>query len=140
MLIGLLIQLAMPVSIHSDALRAKRRKASGLRDTRHWTKADFRFSLELFFVRLSSTLDTGHKTPGHSITHGSHQRQLLQAQGWLPPSLEIGRRVNAFAAAHPEAKIIRCGIGDVTEPQPPAVIASMHNAEDEMSRPETLLG
>ena len=42
----------------------------------------------------------------------------LQA-GYLFP--EIGRRVAAFAAAHPEqaGQIIRCGIGDVTEPLPP---------------------
>ena len=40
----------------------------------------------------------------------------LQA-GYLFP--EIGRRVNAFAESHPEAakRLIRCGIGDVTEPR-----------------------
>ena len=36
--------------------------------------------------------------------------------GYLFP--EIARRVKAFGDAHPEAakRIIRCGIGDVTEP------------------------
>ena len=58
--------------------------------------------------------------------------------GYLFP--EIGRRVKAFAAAHPDAKIIRLGIGDVTEPLVPAVIAAMHKAVDEMARRETFKG
>lgn len=41
--------------------------------------------------------------------------QKLQA-GYLFP--EIGRRVRAFSAAHPDAKIIRLGIGDVVLPLP----------------------
>jgi len=61
----------------------------------------------------------------------------LQA-GYLFP--EIGRRVAQFAAEHPEAKIIRLGIGDVTEPLPPAVIDAMHRALDEMGRRETFRG
>src|SRR6185295_11614394 len=35
---------------------------------------------------------------------------------------------------------IRCGIGDVTEPLPPAVIAALHGAVDEMARRETFRG
>src|SRR5918997_3977868 len=58
--------------------------------------------------------------------------------GYLFP--EIGRRVNAFAAANPEAKIIRLGIGDVTEPLPPAIVEAMHRAVDEMARRETFRG
>ncbi len=58
--------------------------------------------------------------------------------GYLFP--EIGRRVAAFAAAHPDAKIIRLGIGDVTEPLPPAIITAMHAAVDEMGRRETFRG
>ena len=58
--------------------------------------------------------------------------------GYLFP--EIGRRVARFAAEHPEAKIIRMGIGDVTEPLPPAVIEAMHKAVDEMGRPEAFHG
>jgi hypothetical protein len=50
--------------------------------------------------------------------------------GYLFP--EIARRVQAFAAAHPQARIIRLGIGDVTEPLAPAVIAAMHAAVDEV--------
>jgi LL-diaminopimelate aminotransferase len=58
--------------------------------------------------------------------------------GYLFP--EIGRRVARFAAEHPEAKIIRMGIGDVTEPLPPAVIEAMHKAVDEMGRREAFHG
>jgi LL-diaminopimelate aminotransferase len=46
--------------------------------------------------------------------------------GYLFP--EIARRVNAFAQANPDAKIIRLGIGDVTEPLPQACRAAMATA------------
>jgi len=63
----------------------------------------------------------------------------LQA-GYLFP--EISRRVKVFCESNPEAakRLIRCGIGDVTEPLPPAVIAAMHQAVDEMSHRETFHG
>jgi LL-diaminopimelate aminotransferase len=48
---------------------------------------------------------------------------------------EIAHRVSAYQAANPDAKIIRLGIGDVTEPVAPAVIEAMHKAvDDEASR------
>lgn len=52
--------------------------------------------------------------------------------GYLFP--EIARRVNAFCSANPEAaqRLIRCGIGDVTEPLPAAVREALHKAVDEM--------
>lgn len=53
---------------------------------------------------------------------------------------EIARRLKAFQAARPEAKIIRLGIGDVTQPLAPAVVSAMHAAVDEMSRAETFRG
>ena len=60
--------------------------------------------------------------------------------GYLFPV--IGRRVKAFCEANPEAasRLIRCGIGDVTEPLPPAVVAAMHTAVDEMATRETFKG
>ena len=60
--------------------------------------------------------------------------------GYLFP--EIGRRVNAFCAANPEAgrRLIRCGIGDVTEPLPPAVVAALHQAVEEMAVRESFKG
>lgn len=53
---------------------------------------------------------------------------------------EIGRRVRAYQAAHPDAKVIRLGIGDVTEPLAPAIVAAMHAAVDEMGTRETFRG
>ena len=53
---------------------------------------------------------------------------------------EIAKRVKAFQAAHPDAKVIRLGIGDVTRPLPPAVIRGLHEAVDEMGRLETFRG
>ena len=52
----------------------------------------------------------------------------------------IAKKVNAFSAANPEKKIIRLGIGDVTQPLAPAVIEAMHGAVDEMARAETFRG
>ena len=46
----------------------------------------------------------------------------------------IGKKVRDFSAANPEAKIIRLGIGDVTQPIAPAVIDALHGAVDEMGR------
>jgi LL-diaminopimelate aminotransferase len=53
---------------------------------------------------------------------------------------EIGRRVRAFAAANPDAKVIRLGIGDVTEPLAPAIVEAMHAAVDEMGKRESFRG
>ncbi|MFM8307110.1 MAG: aminotransferase class I/II-fold pyridoxal phosphate-dependent enzyme, partial [Microcystis aeruginosa] len=50
--------------------------------------------------------------------------------GYLFP--EIARRVQAFAAANPDANIIRLGIGDVTEPLPRACREAMIKAVEEM--------
>jgi len=60
--------------------------------------------------------------------------------GYLFP--EIARRVNAYAAENTSTakSIIRCGIGDVTEPLPAAVREAMHQAVDEMGRRETFRG
>jgi len=58
--------------------------------------------------------------------------------GYLFP--EIGRRVQAFAAANPQAKILRLGIGDVTRPLPPAVVRAMHRAVEELGSAETFRG
>jgi LL-diaminopimelate aminotransferase len=58
--------------------------------------------------------------------------------GYLFP--EIGRRVKAFAAANPEAKVIRLGIGDVTQPLAPAIIDAFHKAVDDLTRSESFMG
>jgi LL-diaminopimelate aminotransferase len=63
----------------------------------------------------------------------------LQA-GYLFP--EIARRVREFSEANPEAagKLIRCGIGDVTEPLPDAAVKAMRRAVEELGRRETFRG
>jgi len=63
----------------------------------------------------------------------------LQA-GYLFP--EVARRVREFCGANPEAakRLIRCGIGDVTEPLPRAAIEVMKRAVEELGRPETFRG
>lgn len=60
--------------------------------------------------------------------------------GYLFP--EIARRVNAFNEANPEAakRLIRCGIGDVTEPLPEACRKAMHEAIDELGDAATFKG
>ena len=45
---------------------------------------------------------------------------------------EVARRISVYSAAHPEAKIIKLSIGDVTRPLAPAVIEAMHQAVTEM--------
>ncbi len=61
----------------------------------------------------------------------------LQA-GYLFP--EIARRVKSFAGEHPDAKIIRMGIGDVTEPLPAVCIKAMQDAVAELAHRETFRG
>ena len=53
---------------------------------------------------------------------------------------EIGRRTAAHQQANPDAKIIKLGIGDVTQGLVPAVIEAMHEAVDEQANPTTFRG
>lgn len=52
----------------------------------------------------------------------------------------IAKKVSAFTEAHPDADIIRLGIGDVTQPIAPAIIEAMHKAVDEMGSAATFHG
>jgi LL-diaminopimelate aminotransferase len=65
-----------------------------------------------------------------------HYRNL--AAGYLVP--EIGRRVRAFQQAHPEAPLIRLGIGDVVLPLVPEVIEALHAAVSEMGTQQGFRG
>lgn len=69
-----------------------------------------------------------------------NENYLKLKAGYLFP--EIGRRVRVFCEQNPEAakRLIRCGIGDVTEPLPPTVVAALHKAVDEMASRETFRG
>lgn len=53
---------------------------------------------------------------------------------------EIAKRVKAYTENHPEAKIIRMGIGDVTLPLRPLVVDAMKAAADEMGKADTFRG
>src|SRR5207245_8901054 len=63
----------------------------------------------------------------------------LQA-GYLFP--EVARRVHEFCEANPEEskRLIRCGIGDVTEPLPRAAIDAIKRAVEELAHSETFRG
>jgi LL-diaminopimelate aminotransferase len=67
-----------------------------------------------------------------------NEHYLKLKAGYLFP--EIGRRVREFQAAHPQANVIRLGIGDVTEPLAPAIVQAMHKAVDDMGARETFHG
>ncbi len=69
--------------------------------------------------------------------------QINENYGKLPGSYlfsTIAKKVSAFTEANPDAEIIRLGIGDVTQPLAPAIIAAMHKAVDEMGSASTFRG
>ena len=53
---------------------------------------------------------------------------------------EISKRVSSYQQANPDAKVIRMGIGDVTQPLPPAIIEAFHKGVDEMADMSTFRG
>ncbi len=67
-----------------------------------------------------------------------NENYLKLKAGYLFP--EIARRVNGFAQANPDAKIIRLGIGDVTEPLPQACREAMVKAINDMGNRSTFKG
>lgn len=54
--------------------------------------------------------------------------------------IEIAHRTRAYQEAHPDAKLIKLGIGDVTQPLVPAVIAAMQAAVEEQASASTFMG
>lgn len=81
---------------------------------------------------------TGRYTTRAMATINSNFLKLKA--GYLFP--EIARRVKAYSEANPEkaARIIRCGIGDVTEALPDAVVRAMHEGVDEQADRGTFHG
>ncbi|MGO3146316.1 MAG: LL-diaminopimelate aminotransferase [Leucobacter sp.] len=53
---------------------------------------------------------------------------------------EVYARTATFQAAHPEAKVLRLGVGDVTRPLAPAITKALHHAVDEQAHAETFRG
>lgn len=52
----------------------------------------------------------------------------------------IAKSVHEYETSHPDADVIRLGIGDVTQPIAPAVIRALHAAVDEMGQADTFHG
>ena len=52
----------------------------------------------------------------------------------------VAKKIASYQKAHPDADVIRLGIGDVTRPLAPAVVAAMHRAVDEMADAATFRG
>ena len=67
-----------------------------------------------------------------------NENYLKLKAGYLFP--EIGRRVNEFIAANPDKKVIKMGIGDVTQPLVPSVVKAFHEGVDEMEKGDTFKG
>ena len=67
-----------------------------------------------------------------------NENYLKLKAGYLFP--EIGRRTQAFADAHPEAQIIKMGIGDVVRGIPRNVADAMKQACEELAHDETFRG
>ena len=63
--------------------------------------------------------------------------------GKLPGSYlfsTIAKKVASYQEANPDRRIIRLGIGDVTQPIAPSIIKAMHAAVDEMGNADTFRG
>ena len=67
-----------------------------------------------------------------------NEHYLKLKAGYLFP--EIGRRVKEYVQAHPDKKVIRMGIGDVTQPLVPEVVKAFHEGVEEMAKASTFKG
>lgn len=53
---------------------------------------------------------------------------------------DIAKKVKTYTTEHPDVKLIRLGIGDVTRPLPQACLTAMHKAVDELASSDTFRG
>lgn len=53
---------------------------------------------------------------------------------------EIINRTKAYQTEHPDAKVLRLGVGDITRPLPQPIVEAMHHAVEEMGNPDTFRG
>jgi LL-diaminopimelate aminotransferase len=67
-----------------------------------------------------------------------NEHYLKLSAGYLFP--EIERRTKGYLERHPDARLIRLGIGDVVLPLPKSVRDAMHRAVDEMGTEEGFRG
>ena len=66
-------------------------------------------------------------------------RNYLKLQGCYLFST-VAKKTSAFTSQNPDKKVIRLGIGDVTQPLAPAIIDALHHAVEEMGNSETFHG
>ncbi|MEE0547190.1 MAG: LL-diaminopimelate aminotransferase [Peptococcaceae bacterium] len=52
----------------------------------------------------------------------------------------VAEKVRAYSEAHPDADVIKLGIGDVTKPLVKSVVDALHAAVDENAKAETFMG
>jgi LL-diaminopimelate aminotransferase len=67
-----------------------------------------------------------------------NESYLKLKAGYLFP--EIGRRVRIYTENHPDKKVIRMGIGDVTQPLTPTIVKAFHEGVEEMAHHATFKG
>lgn len=53
---------------------------------------------------------------------------------------EIINRTKAYQTEHPDATVLRLGVGDITRPLPQPIVEAMHRAVEEMGNPDTFRG
>ena len=53
---------------------------------------------------------------------------------------DIVHRTNAYMQAHPQAQLLRLGVGDVTRPLPLPIVDAMHRAVEELAHADTFKG
>ncbi|MFC5338013.1 LL-diaminopimelate aminotransferase [Leucobacter denitrificans] len=53
---------------------------------------------------------------------------------------EVNDRVRRYEAEHPDSKVLKLGVGDVTRPLAPAIIEALHKAVEEQAHAETFRG
>lgn len=70
------------------------------------------------------------------MTINTHLQQLKGSYLFT----EIVNRTQAYKTVHPDAHILRLGVGDVTRPLPTAIIDAMHRAVDELATAKTFRG
>lgn len=70
------------------------------------------------------------------MTLNTHLQQLKGSYLFT----EIVNRTQAYKEAHPSAKILRLGVGDITRPLPLPIIDAMHRAVEELAHIETFRG
>lgn len=69
--------------------------------------------------------------------------QINENYNKLPGSYlfsEVARRIRVYSEAHPDRRVIKISIGDVTRPLAPAVVQALHAAVEEMGSAATFRG